>query len=168
MLTYTYRAYGLNISSEIECPELVLANGAADVRVRFGPVPERLENPGGLGAWYQVSEQELLLTPHHVAHFWVTNGRDVVIQRAPNASDEDIRAFLLGSVFGGLLYQRGYLPLHASAIETHLGAVAFAGPVGLGKSTLAAVLHKRGYPVVADDLCAASLTAYGKPLVTPA
>src|SRR5437588_5282775 len=133
MLIYTYHAYGLNISSEIECPELIPAVGPADVRVRFGLVPETLENAAP-GVRYQVSARELLLTPDDVAHFWVTNGSDVVIQRAPGAGDEDIRVFLLGSVFGALLHQRGILPLHASAIETFLGAIAFAGPIGIGKS----------------------------------
>jgi hypothetical protein len=168
MLTYTYQAFGLSITSEIECPELIPVDGAADVRVRFGSVPEKLDDPAGQGAWYQVSARELLLKPDHVAHFWVTDGTDVVIQRAREASDEDIRAYLLGSVFGALLHQRGILPLHASAIATARGAVAFAGPVGIGKSTLAAVFHKRGYHVLADDICAVSLTARGAPLVTPA
>jgi hypothetical protein len=76
--------------------------------------------------------------------------------------------FLLGSVFGALLHQRGLLPLHASAIETRQGAVAFAGPVGFGKSTLAAVFHRRGYRILADDVCAVSLSVNGTPLVMPA
>ena len=168
MLTFTYRAYGLNISSEIECPELISADGAPDIHVRFGRVPEQLETPSAQGVLYQVSPQQFLLKPNHIARFLVTNGSDVLVERMPEATDDDVRVFLLGSVFGALLHQRGLLPMHASAIETRVGAVAFAGPVGLGKSTLAAAFHQRGYRILADDVCAVSLSAHAAPLVTPA
>jgi hypothetical protein len=46
---------------------------------------------------------------------------------------------------------RGRLVLHASAVLTPRGAVAFAGETGQGKSTLAASLARRGFSVVADD-----------------
>ena len=65
-----------------------------------------------------------------------------------------MRLFLTGSVFGALLYQRGILPLHGSAIATPRGAVVFAGPSGSGKSTLAAEFRRRGYSILADELCA--------------
>jgi hypothetical protein len=60
------------------------------------------------------------------------------------------------------------LPLHASAIETPHGAVSIAGEIGCGKSTLAAVFHRRGYRVLADDVCAVSLNGVGQPIVIPA
>jgi hypothetical protein len=168
MPIYKYLAYGLNIASEIECPELVAGNGAPDVRVRYGRVPERLENPTGQGVLYQVSHDQFLLNLGRIARFRIANGDDIVIERDPESSENDVRVFLLGSAFGALLHQRGFLPLHASAIETSQGAVAFAGPVGLGKSTLAGAFHKRGYRILADDVCAVSLNRHGKPQVTPA
>lgn len=41
--------------------------------------------------------------------------------------------------------------LHASAVLTSTGVVAFCGPSGAGKSTLAYALGQRGHPVAADD-----------------
>ncbi len=166
--TFAYFAYGLSIASDLECPELQPSDGSApDVRVRFGPVPEQLESPKAQGVLYQVSPDRYLLTIEKIARFLVCNGNEIVIERAPEATDSDLRVFLLGSVIGVLLHQRGVLPLHASAIETRLGAVAFTGPVGFGKSTLAAAFQQRGYRVLTDDVCAISLDPQGKPLVAP-
>jgi hypothetical protein len=41
--------------------------------------------------------------------------------------------------------------LHASAVRTQRGVVAFCGASGAGKSTIATGLRRRGYPVWADD-----------------
>ena len=49
--------------------------------------------------------------------------------------------------------------MHASAVESEGSAVAFTGGSGWGKSTLAAVLHARGYGLVADDLTAIAVNA---------
>ena len=166
---FTYYAYGLNIASDLECPELLRGDGAAaDVRVRLGAVPACLDSPKAQDTFYQVAPTQFILNIEHVARFFVGNGNEIVIERAPEATDGDLRVFLLGTVIGVLLHQRGVLPLHASAIETRLGAVAFAGEVGCGKSTLAAAFHRRGYRVLADDVCAVSLDQEGKPLLTPA
>lgn len=166
---FTYHAYGLNIASDLECQELLAGDGAApDVRVRSGPVPAGLASPPAQGVAYQAAPDQFLLDIEHVARFFIHNSNEIVIERAPEAADGDIRSFLLGSVIGVLLHQRGMLPLHASAIATARGAVAFAGEVGCGKSTLAAALHRRGYRVLADDVCAVSLNGAGQPIVTPA
>ena len=79
MPTFTYRAYGLNIASDIECPELIPDGGTPDVRVRFGRVPEQLANPSTQGMLYEVSADQFLLKPAHIARFLVTNGSDVII-----------------------------------------------------------------------------------------
>ena len=64
----------------------------------------------------------------------------------------DVRLFLLGSVWGALALQRGLLPLHASAVGRGRTVHAFTGPPGAGKSTLAAALAARGYPLFTDDM----------------
>ena len=164
---FAYWAYGLNIVSDIECPELAAGRGAEDVRVRYGSVPEQLANPGAESVRYRVTPHEFVLQVERIGRFRVRNGNDIVIERPPEAAEAWVRVPLLGIVLGALLHQRGVLPLHASVIETERGAVAFAGPVGLGKSTLAAAFHQRGYRVLADDVCAISLSGSGSPLVTP-
>ena len=53
-----------------------------------------------------------------------------------------------------LLYQRGLLILHASAVNINGCATAFMGYPGSGKSSLAAALFTRGHNVITDDVTA--------------
>jgi hypothetical protein len=50
-----------------------------------------------------------------------------------------------------VLQARGRELLHASAVLTPRGAIAFAGSSGAGKSTMAFAFSQRGYPPLADD-----------------
>jgi len=79
----------------------------------------------------------------------------------------DIAIFRIGTVFGILLHQRGSIALHASGVRVNGRAVLFCGPSGAGKSTIAAALGERGFPLVADDLCAVTVEDDGTPLVQP-
>jgi hypothetical protein len=54
----------------------------------------------------------------------------------------------------------------ARPVSAARGAVAFAGHTGLGKSTLAAALARRGHGLIADDVCAIELAEPG-PAVRP-
>jgi len=168
--TYYYTAYGLTIAAEILCPPLLAldAGPTPNVHIRYGSVPEALENPSAKGVLYQAKPDEFLLRLDEIGAFWVRNGNEVIVAPAPNATDDEVLLFLFGSAFGALLHQRGFLVLHASAIETERGAVLFVGPSGNGKSTTAAAFHRRGYRVLADDVCALALGEAGHPVVIPA
>jgi hypothetical protein len=80
-----------------------------------------------------------------------------VVEPAPGVREEVLRLFLLGPALAVLLYQRGLLVLHASAVAMDGGVVAFLGGSGWGKSTIAASLHQRGYSLVADDAVAVQI-----------
>jgi len=86
---------------------------------------------------------------------------------SPDAEPADIPIFILGTAFGILLHQREQVVLHASAVRVNGKAILFCGPSGAGKSTLAAALAQRGFPLVADDLCAITLAAGAAPMVQP-
>jgi hypothetical protein len=58
-----------------------------------------------------------------------------------------------------ILQSRGTEVLHASAIDTSAGVVAFAAFSGTGKSTLADEFRKQGYRVWADDAVAWGMQA---------
>ena len=57
--------------------------------------------------------------------------------------------------------------MHASAIEVNGECVIFTGVSGVVKSTILASFHQHGYPVLADEICAISLTDKGVPYVHP-
>ena len=164
---YSYAAYGLNIGSSLACPELLPWDGAPDVVIRFASLPEALlEAPGG-GICYQATANQFLLTVPGVAKYLVSDGREICVERTSNATDDEVRLFLLGSALGALLQQRGLLVFNGSAIKTSAGAVVFLGHSGEGKSTLAALFHQRGHPAVADDLCVVSAPESGDLLLQP-
>jgi hypothetical protein len=70
----------------------------------------------------------------------------------PQLSLEDSMVYLLGPVFAFVLRLRGFIPLHASAAVVRENAVAFVGPGGAGKSTIAGALAREGYPILGDDI----------------
>lgn len=111
---------------------------------------------------------EMLLRIPNVAAFLVEGGTRVTIQPFMPVGAPDIRAFLLGTVLAVLCFNRGVLPLHASAVEMAGGAVLVAGNSGLGKSSLAAALHRRGARLLSDDLCALDFQGREQPVVWPA
>jgi hypothetical protein len=152
----SYAAFGLPISSGWLLPELCAREDSdpAQVRIGAGAVAPELAGPTARGAFFEVSPGRFLLRMDGVARYLVSDGAEIVIDAAADADEDSVRLFLLGSVFGALLHQRGLLPLHASAIETSKGAVLFAGGSGTGKSALAGVFYSRGYKVIADELCA--------------
>lgn len=109
-----------------------------------------------------MSRGQLLLTVEGVARYWVRGGREILVCPERGAPESSVLLILTGSAVGALLYQRGLLPLHASAVCIAGGCVAFVGPRGAGKSTLAADLHARGHPVLCDDILPIETPAQGR------
>lgn len=165
--TKIYRAYGLIIESEIELPELIEDQGDPDVTVRIGTVPELSEANTGRYKRIRATKDELLLTVEEVAQYYVENGKSIVVRPIQPIDESAIRLFLLGSAFGALLQQRGYYVLHGSAVESKGKAYVFSGKSGAGKSTLTATLAMKGYPLIADDVCAIDVRTGVEPTILP-
>jgi hypothetical protein len=133
------------------------ASNQAQISVQYAQVPEALSS----GSTYseggyleaQNNGSDLLIRILDVARFLVRGTNEILIDPAPDASENDICAYLLGTVFGAFCHRCGILPLHASAIDFEDGCVAFTGHSGAGKSTLAAALGARGHQVISDDVC---------------
>jgi hypothetical protein len=156
-VSYRYRLYGVIVASAVELPGLPqdgLAHASAEVAIRWGTVPKDLPNPRAAASYFQAAGDVLLLDIPGTARYAVSHGCSITIEPYPDAALERVRLFLLGSAMGALMYQRGHLLLHGSAVDAPQGAMIFVGFQGEGKSTLAAHLHRRGYPLLCDDVCA--------------
>ena len=88
-----------------------------------------------------------------MADFEVTTAGDRITCRpVARLAASTLRHLLLDQVLPLALSRSGRLVLHASAVHIpRLGSVAFVGPTGCGKSTLAAALGLRGCQVLTDD-----------------
>jgi hypothetical protein len=67
-------------------------------------------------------------------------------------------------ILGFLLHHRDYLTIHASAVETDGGTIAFVGPKGTGKSTTASFFYTQGHRLISDDLIACRPSSTDAPL----
>jgi hypothetical protein len=156
-LSHRYHAFGLNIGSHIELPALrpVAGEADADIEIIAGPVPENgLEHPKKATPFHQSDTGRLWLNVPNVARFLVCDGSHITVDASPDADEQSIRLYLLGSCMGAILHQRGVLVMHGNAVRFGEKCVIFAGPSGAGKSTLAAAFHQRGHDILADDVCA--------------
>ncbi|MEO5929530.1 MAG: hypothetical protein ABIR47_06335 [Candidatus Kapaibacterium sp.] len=114
----------------------------------------------------RATPDEALFLWEGAGRFLVRGGNEVIVDPVAGADERVLRLYLLGPVLALLLQQRGRLVLHGSAVATASGVAAFLGESGAGKSTIAAGLHRRGYPAVADDLVSID-TAYDPPAIDP-
>ena len=163
-----YAAFGLSWRSCVALPFRVAGAGRPDVVIRFGEVPASLPPPAkGLGLW-QSASGAFLLRVVGLAHFYVRNGREILIA-ADGGDDRAISACLIGPVVAALLQQRQVATLNGGAVEIPggAGAAVFLGSPATGKSSLLAALNDRGHPLLADGLTGVVLTG-GQPVVLPA
>jgi hypothetical protein len=163
---HTYNIFNLSISSEIELPGLLFSKKKPDVVIKFGETPESLGPIANRGILYESIPDKFLLKAFSVARFYLVDGKQITIQPLAKYDLETARVFLLGSVFGALLHQRNFLPLHASAVEFNGKAMVFAGASGAGKSTLAAYLSQHGFSILSDDITVIHFEN-GKPYILP-
>jgi hypothetical protein len=80
---------------------------------------------------------------------------------APVSGGLDWQRTLLSKVLSSIAVMRGYEALHASAVDSPVGVVAVAAPTGMGKTTLALELMRRGWPLMSDDVLALANTPDG-------
>ena len=114
-----YRISGLNVASAFDLPR-IRGRGArqgdpAEVVIRQGPVPGDLPGATHVGPNWRIAGSRLLLDIPGIARFLLTDGREIVAEPETEARLLDIPIFILGTVFGILLHQRGAVVLHAAA-----------------------------------------------------
>ena len=138
--------------------DLVVADGATILEAdqQAEPADPVVAQAGQNRAFY-------LLIQHSDEHFTLrfrgfgdavintTEGR-VTWRLLPDADPSWTPIFTGGTVLATVCQLRGWLTLHASAVEIGGRAVAFVGDSGAGKSTLAALACLGGANLVTDDV----------------
>lgn len=169
-MTFLYSCFGFRLGTDFPLPELAPAEDPGDARpivpVRKETLPELL--PGGREAEHnlQIAGDAVMLSIANAGRYLMRGGGEILFDPAGADSERRTRLFLLGSALGILCHQRGLLPLHANAIVSNGGAVAFAGSSGAGKSTLAAWFARAGHEVLCDDVCVIGFED-GRPFAWP-
>lgn len=171
-----YRLYGLVVESEIplvEAPPLPVRE-AADVTVRLGKISmDPSVHPDT--AFYEQDDRWCYCMPGErqflfntlVGAYEALAGREIIFQPEADGDGNSVRAYLLGTVLGGALQiQQGRFPVHGGSVAVGNRALIVTGAMGAGKSTLTDALIRKGYPFLADDVSALTLTG-GVPEVIP-
>lgn len=150
---FHYRAFGLNVSSELEMRNWPPGQSPCDIAVTWGDVPTALENASVLwdGRFWGRKGIGLLSYPH-VGRMLIEDGDRVTLSLGEEGNPEKLAHVLASTGFTALLYQRGRLCLHASAVAFRGRGYLIMGPSGAGKSTLASALAQRGCEFVSDDI----------------
>ncbi|MFC5652877.1 aldolase [Paenibacillus solisilvae] len=165
-----YRAFGLQIVSEIALPELISSDeqsNKVDVEIVVGDLTKAWEDAAVYQEFYGFANGCIYLNVPKTAIFCIQEGNKIIVSPVIGGEENKIRLYLLGTCMGAVLMQRRILPLHGSAVVINGKAYAFVGDSGAGKSTLAAAFLNNGHQLLSDDVIAISLTENGKPVVTP-
>ncbi|MBC8094935.1 MAG: hypothetical protein H7Y43_03895 [Akkermansiaceae bacterium] len=150
---HRYRAFSLEIESQLPLPELKGSSAAPEIAIRFGSILKPEDSPES-DRCVSANADEVHLFWKRAGSFLIRGGTEMVIQPVADAEEALLRTGILGPGFATLLQQRGHLVLHASSVVIGGKAVAFVGWKGQGKSTMAATLFARGHTLVTDDLLA--------------
>jgi hypothetical protein len=190
-VTHLYRIYGLTLQSDLKIPSLCPLVAADAVNRSPDLVLELSSKPAWATAALKLPPHSVRTRPtsSEDSGFSVTefagaefvllsygDGTRILLDRevaklwgepGPGLTLDDLLVYLLGPVMGYILRKRGFSPLHASAVTIRGKAVAIVGEAGAGKSTTAAALGLRGWPVLCEDVCALQAGA-GRFEVVPA
>jgi hypothetical protein len=160
-----YEAYGLTIKSTILLPELAPAGGncVPDINIDYARISRTPPHVSADGSYFETDGEESFLYWDTAGSFLVRGGNEILISPMPAVPESIIRLPLLGTVLSAAVQQRGFLGLHASAVNIGGHAVAFIGCRGQGKSTTAAALVGRGHTLLCDDMVVIKPQPVGQP-----
>lgn len=170
-MTHAYRICDLVLASNTALPELAPATSfGAECQFELLPsgnpsdtdadwfhqwIIERSgEDEDGEDVWLRfgrTGDGYLLRFPSCGDFFVSADAARIECRPLPGTPEVTVRHLLLDQVIPLLLSRRERIVLHASAVLTGHGAIAFAGVSGQGKSTLAASLALAGYSLISDD-----------------
>lgn len=164
-----YGIHGLTLRSSLPLPEVPavaevgIDEAEPDIEIRL--VETTICGSGSNGVHVREAGDRIAIHRNRIGSFCVEKGRRIAVNPAVNGSPGLLRRYLFGAALPILLFQRGTLTLHASAIAIGDAGILFSGTPGVGKSTLAAALAVRGHRLLCNDV--AAIRFNGTPTVYP-
>ncbi len=152
----------VTLETEASFPELPRSSRVPDLRLlfrrtRFDERPSAWSHhwtlPNG-DLWMssaKLKDDHFLHFPGYADFLMSADGTRVTAYRRASVAGCTIRHLFLDQVVPLALSRRGQTVLHASAVSTPHGALAFVAESGSGKSTLAAAFARNGSPFLTDD-----------------
>jgi len=177
-VAHLYKAYGLRFASNVVIPALSLLSSEGsnpDFIFQTGTLPQWVSRALSLPPkqvptlrpGIPVEDLSFRLTDYGAGQFFQLayldgtrflvdcRGTQVWGEPGPGLTQGDVFVYLLGPIMGFVLRRRGRtVPLHASSLAIGGQAIALFGEAGVGKSSTAAALALRGWPVLCEDVCA--------------
>jgi hypothetical protein len=171
-MSHRYRTFGLSLESDIKLDELapdLETDRNPDLRIVEADLGIELKGLGEAPGWMDFHNPEgVLMAWHGVAAIRIASPDLIEIQRFPGVPEPYLGFPLLGPVMGWVMHARGYLVLHASAVQCDGRSLVFLGDKGAGKSTTATAFLKSGAALLTDDLLVVDLSDPKRPLIHPA
>jgi hypothetical protein len=163
-----YKAFGLNLLSDIPMPELNYDSRTfkVDVVIKKEDL-SHLWNESYENSRYIFKGNSVMFEVGDLAIFSIQDGHKIIVSPKLEFDEEKARLYILGTCMGALLMQRKVYPLHGSAIVIDGMVYAIVGDSGVGKSTLASTFLKKGYKLLSDDVIAISFSNSNIPHVVP-
>jgi hypothetical protein len=172
-----YLANGIQLSSAFPLPGMLPAHaegmpslglarvGRAELRAAWsgpeGPPAWRGRLGDGLGLTIEIGIEGAVLFTYGERALFLLDPLQRLLSCAPSAEGLDWQRTLLTKVLPTVSVILGYEALHASAVDSPRGIIAILAPSGMGKTTLALELMRRGWPLVSDDILTLGATPDG-------
>ena len=172
---YHYKAFGLNILSDIQLPELSDgdAQNVVDLQIKSASIKlpvlanTQLYRRGIRASFAQDPDENLYLHWKGIASFKAIDGNILMVNTLTD-NENLISLFTVSEALGLILFQRNMFLLHASAVQVGDEGWCFMGKPGAGKSTTAAAFVKAGCNLLSDDLTAIGFDEKGVAYIVPA
>lgn len=153
-----YRLFNLNISTDLNINSFfnteISSEKTFDVQVEQQPISFKELQISSESKFDLFSTRKYTeIYKKNIGSFILKNGNKLLYEPDPHIKLPNLIAYIFSNVFSYLLYQRGHLVMHASAIEIDGSSYFFSGRSGVGKSTFVNKLLKYGNFLTEDACC---------------
>lgn len=159
---FKYSVFGIHIFSEMELKALMPLESGEEgqkIIIKWAKVVKpKADLPNTKYAKNTIINPSFFyLILENVAQFHLTKKDENTLQIEIDLLDENEKemmfTWLYGSLITAALMMLNHFALHASGVLVNDKVHIFCGESGIGKSTIAAQLRAKGYPLFTDDKC---------------